>query len=107
MVNAAGELLSAAFGLCPVDRCPGQTAREAEDFALFMAAQLTMGEVEVYLDCAGTLQTAHAGPAVATAARTPRSHLWCAIFARWDSGTLEQVLHKTKAHVSLAAVERG
>eukprot|EP00971_Amphidinium_carterae_P035094 690832-Amphidinium_carterae.2 len=33
-----GTVVREAFGACPLERCPQQTAPEAEDFALYMLA---------------------------------------------------------------------
>jgi len=65
-----------------------------------------MGEVEVYTDCKGTLQTAVSGPRVATAARCARAHFWGPIFCRWEEG-FEGVLRWTKGHATPSDVDAG
>ena len=40
--DSGGALVSAAFGPVPVDLCPGQIARDGEDYAVCMASQLVM-----------------------------------------------------------------
>ena len=101
-----GNLVSAAYGAVPIDRAPLQRSNDGEDYALFMAASLCDLGVDLWFDCAGTISTARAGPAVATAARHAGAHLWGHIFCCFEE-SLPNRLHKTLGHATWSDVEEG
>ena len=49
------NLVAAAYGDVPFDECPGQVARDGEDYAVFMTTILAEMPFELYIDCQGTL----------------------------------------------------
>ena len=76
-VDRTGRLLKAAYGPVPWDVAPMQEARDGEDYAVFMAAQLVdvAQPCELFLDCAGTLGCLLGAAEKAVAPSNARAHL--------------------------------
>ena len=103
MTDSFGEALAAAFGPVPESAGPMQQARDGEDFAIAMLAEVALGEVEVYTDCSGTVSAAN-NQAAATTSRNPRAHLWNKYHVGFDG---QGTVTKTLAHASAKAVSEG
>ena len=73
-VDAAGELVAAAFGAVPWESAPAQVARDAEDYAVFMLTRVATQPFTIYVDCAGTVGAAR-NPLAGTKPRHLRAHL--------------------------------
>ncbi len=102
-VDRFGQLIAAAYGAVPWDKCPGQTSRDAEDYAVAMLTLVATEPFVLYIDCQGTLDSIQSPPSITAGARGPRANLWARVWASFDS--IEA--HKTKAHTSALDVERG
>ena len=101
--DGIGALVSAAYGAVPWDEAPAQVARDGEDFAVAMLAEVAQEPFEAYIDCQGTVDAAQAPHERTTTSSNPRAHLWGRVWASFD----ELQAHKTRAHCSAADVERG
>ncbi len=104
-VDRFGAMISAAYGPVPFDVAPYQQARDGEDYAVHMSAWLVMPPFDIYVDCMGTLECLLGPPSYSTAATNERAHLWGPFWASFEPSDFRA--HKTKAHTSLADVERG
>ncbi|CAK0861684.1 unnamed protein product [Prorocentrum cordatum] len=103
MVDPSGRLIAAAYGAGPVDICPQQASHDAEDYAIFMLTSCAFGPVEVYADCASTLQCLH-DPVFSVSAQCSNAHLWQRMWHIFhDPGMLSAF--KTKAHCTQTDVE--
>ena len=70
-----GEPVAAAYGAVPVDECPGQVARDGEDFAISMLPAIAFPPFRCYIDCQGTVDCFKGGAAVGCAADNPSTPL--------------------------------
>ena len=75
-VDRFGAFRRAAYGAVPWDRAPGQTSREAEDYACFMSAQLVDWGSTLFVDYQGTVSTARGPPEAAVGPRAVNAHMW-------------------------------
>ena len=101
-VDAAGELVAAAYGAVPWESAPAQVARDAEDYAVYMLTKVASQPFTIYVDCAGTVEAAR-DPLVGTKPRHLRAHLWDEIWQHYA----ELRVNKTKAHATAAHIEQG
>ena len=100
-----GNVIAAAYGPVPLGMCPGQTARDGEDFAIRMTALLVAPPFEVYTDCLGTVRCMTQPAFYSTGPHNPRAHLWGFYHATFEEGDV--TVHKTLGHATLEDVERG
>jgi hypothetical protein len=103
-VDRLGALKSAAWGYVPFSEAPGQAARDGEDYAILMAANLLEEPFHLYVDCAGTIGSVR-NPAKATAVGNPRAHLWGKIHAFLGGVVFD--ITKVAAHTTSKDVEAG
>ena len=87
----------------PWEQAPGQTSRDAEDFAVSMLPYVACEPFTLRIDCQGTVDAACGPPAATTSASAPRGHMWGRVWASFDK--LEA--SKTKAHATVADVDAG
>eukprot|EP00971_Amphidinium_carterae_P216414 4295608-Amphidinium_carterae.1 len=94
---ANGIMVREAFGVCPLELCPQQTAPE-EDYALYMLGQLcdpqSLKELRVGSDCHNTVRAAMRAPR-SHWHRRARSTIWRGIWALIPAGV---EVFQTKAH---------
>ena len=64
--DAYGDLVAAAYGAVPWDEAAGQVARDGEDFAVAIRAEVAIELFEVHIYCQGALDAARAPPASTT-----------------------------------------
>eukprot|EP00959_Pyramimonas_sp_CCMP1952_P384790 8064437-Pyramimonas_sp.AAC.1 len=76
-VNDQGDVLRAAFGPVPREVAPSQQARDGEDYAYRMAAELVdpSSDFEIFTDCSGTLGCVW-DRARSCSSQNSRAHLW-------------------------------
>ena len=98
--------MAAAYGAVPADRAPLQTARDAEDYVVFMAGTITSDPVKLYIDCQGTVADALAGPQRCTRPGHRVAHLWGSVFARFDND-MREVVQKILGHATEKDVADG
>ncbi|CAK0841177.1 unnamed protein product [Prorocentrum cordatum] len=88
------------------DLCPFQTAKDGEDFAVWMLSRyLGPSIIEINIDCASTASCLKLGRKYATAANKPNAHLWSAVYASLDVDSL--IVNKVEAHCTEIDVREG
>eukprot|EP00971_Amphidinium_carterae_P219527 4358433-Amphidinium_carterae.1 len=99
-LDGAGNVVREAFGACPLELCPQQSAPEAEDYALYMLgrmrAQMDIDPLRVGSDCKNTVRAAGRGPG-GPWRRKARSLLWGSIWTDFPQGVN---VFKVKAHLT-------
>ena len=103
-VYGQGRLEATAFGDVPRKHAPAQQARDAADYAIFMAINLAEPPLHFYADCAGTIGTFEAGRK-ALDDTNARAHLWGPFFANFEGEQVEMT--KTRAHTTEKQVAEG
>ena len=106
MTDQFGNLISAAYGLVPLEVARLQFARDGEDFAALQCSQLVdpSERFSLFIDCAGTV-TCFRKPAFATSCKHNRAHMWGPAHAAYEG--LDFTVEKVKAHASEADVDAG
>ncbi|CAK0798446.1 unnamed protein product, partial [Prorocentrum cordatum] len=101
-----GNLIAGVYGTVRRDLCPQQTARDGEDFAVWMLANYAGPAVEeVNIDCNGTVECLRRGLAYATGPTKVNAHLWSRSLAAFEPGSFR--VNKVPAHCSWQAVLDG
>ncbi|CAK0863284.1 unnamed protein product, partial [Prorocentrum cordatum] len=101
-----GILEAAVYGTVCLDLCPFQTAKDGEDFAVWMLSRyLGPSIIEINIDCASTVSCLKLGRKYATAANKPNAHLWSAVYASLDVDSLN--VNKVAAHCTDIDVREG
>ncbi|CAK0836444.1 unnamed protein product, partial [Prorocentrum cordatum] len=104
--DSDGNLECAVYGSVRLDLCPFQTAKDGEDFAVWMLSRFLGPSVEeILIDCASTVSCLTLGKKYATAANKPNAHLWEGIYASLDVDTLK--VTKVAAHCTARDVLDG
>ncbi|CAK0903314.1 unnamed protein product [Prorocentrum cordatum] len=92
--NDDREITGAAHGVVPLMQVPLQEARDGEDYAFKMLAQIGQGPLRVHCDCKGTVRCAR-DRAFAMREANVRRHLW----STWWSETGDQEVEVVKIKV--------
>ncbi|CAK0824062.1 unnamed protein product [Prorocentrum cordatum] len=101
-----GNMQAAVCGTVRLDLCPFQTAKDGEDFAVWMLSRyLGPSIIELNIDCASTVSCLKLGRKYATAANKPNAHLWSAVYASLDVDSLK--VNKVAAHCTEIDVREG
>ncbi|CAK0803810.1 unnamed protein product, partial [Prorocentrum cordatum] len=101
-----GNLIAGVYGTVRRDLCPQQTARDGEDFAVWMLVNYAGPAVEeVNIDCNGTVECLRRGLAYATGPTKVNAHLWSRSLAAFEPGSFR--VNKVPAHCSWQAVLDG
>ncbi|CAK0802081.1 unnamed protein product [Prorocentrum cordatum] len=101
-----GSLEAAVYGTARLDLCPFQTAKDGEDFAVWMLSRyLGPSIIEINIDCASTVSCLKLGRKYATAANKPNAHLWSAVYASLDVDSL--IVNKVAAHCTEIDAREG
>ncbi|CAK0815915.1 unnamed protein product, partial [Prorocentrum cordatum] len=104
--DSDGNMECAVYGSVRQDLCPFQTAKDGEDFAVWMLSRFLGPSVEeILIDCASTVSCLTLGKRYATAANKPNAHLWEGIYASLDVDTLK--VTKVAAHCTARDVMDG
>ncbi|CAK0867581.1 unnamed protein product, partial [Prorocentrum cordatum] len=104
--DSDGNMECAVYGSVRQDLCPFQTAKDGEDFAVWMLSRFLGPSVdELLIDCASTVSCLTLGKKYATAANKPNAHLWEGIYASLDVDTLK--VTKVAAHCTARDVMDG
>ncbi|CAK0828696.1 unnamed protein product, partial [Prorocentrum cordatum] len=104
--DSDGNMECAVYGSVRQDLCPFQTAKDGEDFAVWMLSRFLGPSVdEILIDCASTVSCLTLGKKYATAANKPNAHLWEGIYASLDVDTLK--VTKVAAHCTARDVMDG
>ncbi|CAK0854014.1 unnamed protein product [Prorocentrum cordatum] len=101
-----GNLVAGVHGTVRRDLCPQQTAKDGEDFAVWMLANFAGPAVEeVNIDGSATVTCLRRGRAYSTAPSRANAHLRSRVLAAFEPGTFE--VKKVPAHCSRQAVLDG
>ncbi|CAK0873828.1 unnamed protein product [Prorocentrum cordatum] len=104
--DSDGNMECAVYGSVRQDLCPFQTAKDGEDFAVWMLSRFLGPSVdEILIDCASTVSCLTLGKRYATAANKPNAHLWEGIYASLDVDMLK--VTKVAAHCAARDVMDG
>ncbi|CAK0891345.1 unnamed protein product, partial [Prorocentrum cordatum] len=104
--DSDGYMECAVYGSVRQDLCPFQTAKDGEDFAVWMLSRFLGPSVdEILIDCASTVSCLTMGKKYATATSKPNAHLWEGIYASLDVDTLK--VTKVAAHCTARDVMDG
>ncbi|CAK0865821.1 unnamed protein product, partial [Prorocentrum cordatum] len=104
--DSDGNMECAVYGSVRQDLCPFQSAKDGEDFAVWMLSRFLGPSVdEILIDCASTVSCLTLGKKYATAANKPNAHLWEGIYASLDVDMLK--VTKVAAHCTARDVMDG
>ncbi|CAK0863804.1 unnamed protein product [Prorocentrum cordatum] len=104
--DSDGNMECAVYGSVRQDLCPFQSAKDGEDFAVWMLSRFLGPCVdETLIDCASTVSCLTLGKKYATAANKPNAHLWSGIYASLDVDMLK--VTKVAAHCTARDVLEG
>ncbi|CAK0852813.1 unnamed protein product [Prorocentrum cordatum] len=104
--DSDGNMECAVYGSVRQDLCPFQSAKDGEDFAVWMLSRFLGPCVdEILIDCASTVSCLTLGKRYATAANKPNAHLWEGIYASLDVDMLK--VTKVAAHCTARDVMDG
>ncbi|CAK0800323.1 unnamed protein product [Prorocentrum cordatum] len=104
--GANGNLETAVYGTARLDLCPFQTAKDGEEFAVWMLSRFAGPNVEeLCVDCASTVSCLKLGRRCAAAMGKPSARLLSATHASLDVDALK--VAKVAAHCRAEDVREG